>query len=152
MFMRMRDENSTTGSLGFRIQGAMLNGQRLSHRYASGRTMADCRQTLRAFLQAASPLQKQSIVTRLQAIHDAASASDWFAQQEVIGSSVLLVYDGKDPHKAGSWMIDFGRTGPAPHRLNHNSKWIQGNYEDGYLFGLGQLIQALTHSSRLCTC
>ena len=80
---------------------------------------------------------------------------------EIIGSSLLFVYDtdiqpdvvlsnslgvaGKDVKpgiQTGLWMIDFAHC--IPHQecsLTHRSAWQAGNHEDGYLFGLDNLIR-----------
>lgn len=59
---------------------------------------------------------------------------------QVIGSSILILYDRS--HKAGAWMIDFGKTLPVdtPRSLTHRTPWEVGNHEDGYLHGLDNLI------------
>ena len=142
MFMQMRDANSTTGSLGFRIQGAKAGGEALGHRYGQ-HTIVDCYEHLRFFFKDASPVQRQAILQRLHDLYDTAIDSVWFGNHEFIGSSILIIYDGADPNKAGSWMIDFGQTRPAPNPLKHTTKWEMGNHEDGYLFGLAQLITTL---------
>lgn len=42
-------------------------------------------------------------------------------------------------------MIDFGKTTPVPNNmyLKHDIPWVEGNREDGYLFGLASLISLL---------
>lgn len=44
-------------------------------------------------------------------------------------------------------MIDFGKTTPLPEGqvLNHRTPWVEGNREDGYLYGLDHLIDILTN-------
>ena len=59
---------------------------------------------------------------------------------EFIGSSLFLSYD---QFKVGVWLIDFAKTVPLPshiERLTHRQKWAPGNFEDGFLFGLDNLI------------
>ncbi|XP_013915980.1 PREDICTED: inositol-trisphosphate 3-kinase A-like [Thamnophis sirtalis] len=62
----------------------------------------------------------------------------------VIGSSLLFLHDQKG--HASIWMIDFGKTLPAPAHANlrHDVAWTPGSHEDGYLIGL----QHLTHTIR----
>lgn len=63
---------------------------------------------------------------------------------QVVGSSLLFVHDGSG--RARVWMIDFGKTVPLPpsQTLDHRTPWVEGNREDGYLWGLDNLINILT--------
>ena len=58
---------------------------------------------------------------------------------QLIGSSLLFVHDST---KACVWLIDFGKTVPAPNgiTIDHKSPWEVGNHEDGYLIGVQNLI------------
>lgn len=62
----------------------------------------------------------------------------------MVGSSLLFVHDQSG--RAGVWMIDFGKTVsmPPPLTLDHRSLWVEGNHEDGYLWGLDNFIDILT--------
>lgn len=61
---------------------------------------------------------------------------------QVVGSSLLLMYDDS---KVGAWLIDFAKTRPVPDHLtvNHRSAWSPGNHEEGFLYGLDQLIRVM---------
>jgi 1D-myo-inositol-triphosphate 3-kinase len=40
-------------------------------------------------------------------------------------------------------MIDFAKVRPLPDgiSINHQSEWVEGNHEDGYLLGIHSLIE-----------
>ncbi|XP_023568627.1 inositol-trisphosphate 3-kinase A isoform X2 [Octodon degus] len=86
---------------------------------------------------------KKRYLNRLQQIRDTLEVSEFFRKHEVIGSSLLFVHD--HCHRAGVWLIDFGKTTPLPDGqiLDHRRPWEEGNREDGYLLGLDNLIGIL---------
>lgn len=90
--------------------------------------------------QDAEKLLKEQLVTRLQQLEHAFTRSPFFGSHEIIGSSLLLIHDGT---RLGVWMIDFAKAVPLPTgvHVDHVSDWRLGNHEDGYLFGLQNLIR-----------
>lgn len=53
------------------------------------------------------------------------------------------MYDKKG--HTGAWLIDFSKTVPikAGEKLTHRAEWAVGNHEDGFLFGIDNLIQVI---------
>lgn len=84
----------------------------------------------------------KKVIERLYQLRSSLKTSTFFASHELVGSSLLIVYD---KHKIGVWMIDFAKTVPLPDaiEIDHCSPWLKGNHEDGYLFGVENLINIL---------
>lgn len=83
---------------------------------------------------------KRQLQDRLAELRRAFMNSKFFSTHEIIGSSLLLIHDGT---KLGVWMIDFAKSVPLPEgtTIDHLSPWKLGNHEDGYLYGLNNLIR-----------
>lgn len=82
------------------------------------------------------------MLLRLKEIRKNFQLSSFFAKHEIIGSSLLIIHDS---NSLGIWMIDFAKTVPLPQgtAIDHLQPWTRGNHEDGYLFGLNNLIRLL---------
>lgn len=99
----------------------------------------DVSDTMSLFLNSREDV-RQRVVTRLQEIKSKLDQSVYFKRHEVVGSSILILYDDV---KVGAWLIDFAKTRPVPEgiTLNHRVPWSPGNHEEGFLFGLDNLIR-----------
>lgn len=53
-----------------------------------------------------------------------------------------MIYDND---KVGVWLIDFAKTQELPkgQKVTHRKAWEQGNQEEGFLFGLDNLISTI---------
>ena len=80
------------------------------------------------------------MLRRLKDIRANLERSEFFRSHEVIGSSLLFVYDSTG--QSSIHMIDFGKTAEVPPgiQVDHRTPWEEGNHEDGYLWGLDNLI------------
>ncbi|KAK1793504.1 hypothetical protein P4O66_011873 [Electrophorus voltai] len=87
---------------------------------------------------------KGSYIRRLNDIRHTLKVSEFFMKHEVIGSSLLFIHDRTE--RAEVWLIDFGKTTALLEGqiLDHCRPWQEGNREDGYLWGLDNLLQTLT--------
>lgn len=81
---------------------------------------------------------------QLEELRSVLEKSPFFRTHEVVGSSLLFVHDASG--QARVWMIDFGKTVPLPEplTLDHRTSWVEGNREDGYLWGLDNLVEIFT--------
>ncbi|KAL6479332.1 hypothetical protein MHYP_G00127650, partial [Metynnis hypsauchen] len=141
-YMQWRETLSSTATLGFRIEGIKkadgtcnTNFKKTKHREQVMKALEDFvdgnTQILRSYLQ------------RLKELRSVLETSKFFRTHEVVGSSLLFVHDSSG--QARVWMIDFGKTVPLPlhQTLDHRTPWKEGNREDGYLWGLDNLIDIL---------
>ncbi|KAM6222977.1 inositol-trisphosphate 3-kinase C isoform 2-T2 [Rhynchocyon petersi] len=123
-YMQWRETMSSTSTLGFRIEGI---------KKADGTCNTNFKKT-----------QELEQVTK--ALQDFVDGDLGIL---VVGSSLLFVHDCTGLAKV--WMIDFGKTVALPDHqtLSHRMPWAEGNREDGYLWGLDNMIhllQGLTQS------
>jgi len=146
-YMQWRETMSSTNTLGFRIEGIKKCDGTCRTDFKKTRSRQDVIQVFRDFVGENVNILK-SYLSRLTEIRQALKASHFFRKHEVIGSSLLFIHD--HTCKAQVWIIDFGKTTPMPEgqMLNHNVPWQEGNREDGYLWGLENLIHTLESVSR----
>lgn len=141
-YMQWRESMSSTNTLGFRIEGIKKYDGTCRTDFKKTRSREDVIQVFRDFVGGDFDILK-SYLRRLTEIQQALKTSDFFRKHEVIGSSLLFIHDHTG--SAQVWIIDFGKTTALPEgqTLSHEIPWQEGNREDGYLWGLENLIQTL---------
>ncbi|KAG7329276.1 hypothetical protein KOW79_007450 [Hemibagrus wyckioides] len=142
-YMQWRDSTSSTSTLGFRIEGIMTENGIVRRDFNKTQSKEQVTETLLLFTKKQMHIL-EAYLTRLDALKETLQQSAFFRNHEVIGGSLLFVHDGPT-NKANIWMIDFGKTTPLPSNvhLKHDIPWVEGNREDGYLFGLTSLISLM---------
>jgi len=140
-YMQFREEQSSTSSLGFRIEAVKFRDSKEPvSDLKTTKTESEVGTIMSKFLPE-NPTLRSQLLNRLSDIRDALESSEFFQTHEIIGSSVLLIHDSQ---RAGAWLIDFAKTIPSPvGRLSHRAKWQMGNHEDGYLCGMDSLIRVV---------
>ncbi|KAH7728452.1 inositol trisphosphate 3-kinase form 2 [Aphelenchoides avenae] len=144
-YMQFRERESSTATLGFRIEAAQLPGGKLRKSFKKVRDRDQVLETLMQFFGSRPEDVRAQLAKRLKEIRSGIEQSEFFRNHEVVGSSILIIYDDTPPVRAGAWMIDFAKTTRVPDgmTLDHRTSWQLGNHEDGYLTGLDNLIDIL---------
>ncbi|KAH7728453.1 LFE-2 protein [Aphelenchoides avenae] len=144
-YMQFRERESSTATLGFRIEAAQLPGGKLRKSFKKVRDRDQVLETLMQFFGSRPEDVRVQLAKRLKEIRSGIEQSEFFRTHEVVGSSILIIYDDTPPVRAGAWMIDFAKTTRVPDgmTLDHRTSWQLGNHEDGYLTGLDNLIDIL---------
>ena len=164
-YMQFRERVSSTAAFGWRIEGIATAGGGKHPSTKQTREPADLLAALGWFLRPDAPLPPRQVLhatflAKLRALRVDLAASDWFTHTEIVGSSILLVYDAAPldaynqrasrghgaaaaegaGQSAAVYMIDFAKALPSEGALTHTEPWVNGNREDGYLAGLDSLI------------
>ncbi|XP_011609795.1 inositol-trisphosphate 3-kinase C isoform X1 [Takifugu rubripes] len=141
-YMQWRETLSSTTSLGFRIEGFRKANEECYTNFKRTKSRAQVTEALDNFVESNQHVMWGYLI-RLKQLRQALETSDFFRRHEVVGSSLLFVHDWSG--RTGVWMIDFGKTAPLPPELtvDHRTPWVEGNREDGYLWGLDNLIDTL---------
>ncbi|KAK9959132.1 hypothetical protein ABG768_011211 [Culter alburnus] len=139
-YMQWRETLSSTATLGFRIEGIKKADGTCNTSFKKTKHKEQVMKALGDFVDGNTQLMR-SYLQRLEELRSALETSEFFRTHEVVGSSLLFVHDASG--LARVWMIDFGKTIPLPppQTLDHRTPWAEGNREDGYLWGLDNLIQ-----------
>ncbi|XP_035534051.1 inositol-trisphosphate 3-kinase B isoform X2 [Morone saxatilis] len=142
-YMQWRETISSTATLGFRIEGVKKEDGTVNRDFKKTKTREQVTAAFHDFVKGNKDILT-SYLTRLEEIKKTLEISPFFKTHEVIGSSLLFVHDSKG--RAKVWMIDFGKTTPLPEgdELTHRASWVEGNREDGYLFGLDSLVNIIS--------
>ncbi|MED6283620.1 hypothetical protein CHARACLAT_010748 [Characodon lateralis] len=138
-YMQWRETISSTATLGFRIEGVKKEDGTVNRDFKKTKTREQVVAAFNDFVKGDKEILNKYL-TRLKEIRATLETSPFFKSHEVIGSSLLFVHDSRK--RAKVWMIDFGKTTPLTdgEELTHRASWIEGNREDGYLFGLDSLV------------
>ncbi|CAK8694275.1 unnamed protein product [Clavelina lepadiformis] len=138
-YMQWREHVTSTSNLGFRIEGIKKSNNDPSKDYKLTKSVEQVTVAFKYFIDDNIDVLEKYI-ERLKEMREALESSDFFHRHEAIGSSLLFVHDSSG--LANVWMIDFGKTSrlPEDQTLDHRSQWIEGNREDGYLFGMDNVI------------
>ncbi|XP_068205108.1 inositol-trisphosphate 3-kinase homolog isoform X2 [Palaemon carinicauda] len=138
-YMDFRDKMSSSRSLGFRIEALKMSGSDAVTELQTVRSREEVANIMNGFLKGRDSTKRQ-IIERLQHLRKVFVNSPFFQRHEVIGSSILIIFDDE---KAGVWMIDFAKTVPLPAgvKVTHEEPWELGNHEEGYLYGIDNLLR-----------
>ncbi|XP_067847338.1 inositol-trisphosphate 3-kinase A [Heptranchias perlo] len=138
-YMQWRETLSSTATLGFRIEGVKKADGTGSTNFKRTKTKEQILQVFEDFVNGNKNIMR-AYLTRLKKIRKTLESSEFFKMHEVIGSSLLFIHDKNELAKV--WLIDFGKTTKLPNgqTLNHRLPWQEGNREDGYLWGLDNMI------------
>lgn len=138
-YMMFREQMSSTTSKGFRIEALRMKGSSPITDLKRIKTDDEVHETVSRFLCNKRNLN-QELLNRLKKIRNYVEKSIFFQSHEIVGSSILIIYD--EEH-VGAWLIDFAKSRPLDKNLkiDHRREWIQGNHEEGLLFGVDELIK-----------
>lgn len=142
-YMQWRETISSTATLGFRIEGVKKEDGTVNRDFKKTKTREQVTAAFHDFVKGNKDILN-SYLSRLKEIRATLELSPFFKTHEVIGSSLLFVHDRTGQAKV--WMIDFGKTTPLSEgkELTHRASWVEGNREDGYLFGLDSLVDIIS--------
>lgn len=168
-YLRYRDTLTSTSTLGFRIDAAMISKDKGKKRqpidvnFRALKDEAQVVKTMETFFQA-SPVLLKAVLIKLEHMRSALERSTFFHKHAFVRSSILIVYD-HDAHaklikQGGSAedlisitspaalevkMIDFAHSHRVAdsRKLTHRAAWKQGTDEDGYLTGVDSLVKII---------
>uniref|UniRef100_A0A667ZUC9 Kinase n=1 Tax=Myripristis murdjan TaxID=586833 RepID=A0A667ZUC9_9TELE len=142
-YMQWRETISSTATLGFRIEGIKKEDGTVNRDFKKTKTREQVTTAFHDFVKG-----NNDILVSVSALFFTPPNVSLSVALQVIGSSLLFVHDNKG--RAKVWMIDFGKTTPLPdgEELTHRASWVEGNREDGYLFGLDSVLDIISSMSK----
>lgn len=142
-YMQFREGESSTAEYGFRMEALRIAGEPVTTNLKQVKTKEQIKSVLKKFIYGNKNIQN-CLTRRLEEIREKFEESPYFMSHEIVGSSILLMYDKNE--KCGAWMIDFSKTIPVDSgiTITHRAPWQLGNHEDGFLTGLDNLILLLS--------
>jgi 1D-myo-inositol-triphosphate 3-kinase len=162
-WMTVRDAQSTTSGLGYRIDGIAGYHHKSSDdvvaKLQSVRTADEAHDILQEFVESAANtngarndnqdtalLIAKRLKEKLGCMLDAVRSSDFVRSYEFVGSSVLLIADARG--QTGVYWIDFAKSQKLPLGtvVTHSASWAFGNHEDGILTGICNLRDLTTYT------
>ncbi|MBN3285034.1 IP3KB kinase, partial [Polyodon spathula] len=146
-YMQWRESMSSTHSLGFRIEGIKKEDGTCSTDFKRTKTQEQVTLVFRDFVEGNKRIM-ETYLAKLEEIRRVLESSEFFKSHEVIGSSLLFIHDRNE--LANVWLIDFGKTTPLSEgqTLTHRAEWCEGNREDGYLWGLDNMVGLVRNIAR----
>ncbi|XP_012540122.1 inositol-trisphosphate 3-kinase homolog isoform X1 [Monomorium pharaonis] len=140
-YMQFREQQSSTCSHGFRIEAMKLPGAPPITDLKKVKSHSEVLDIIKQFLGKHEDT-RQKILARLRNLRIKIEQSKYFETHEIIGSSIFMIYDSE---KVGVWLIDFAKTREVPdgRKLTHRRPWEEGNHEEGFLYGLDNLISTI---------
>jgi 1D-myo-inositol-triphosphate 3-kinase len=146
-WMTFNDSITTTAKLGARIDGISNSQGNLPQQDLKLlQTVSDMSKCIvdhffSGHNSADASTAAESVLSRLRAIQEAFLTSAFASRHSFVGTSLLFIVEQGGP-SAAVYMIDFAKTLPLPEgvAIDHRSPWVPGNYEDGLLTGLENLI------------
>ncbi|XP_041122881.1 inositol-trisphosphate 3-kinase A-like [Polyodon spathula] len=146
-YMQWRESMSSTHSLGFRIEGIKKEDGTCSTDFKRTKTQEQVTLVFRDFVEGNKRIM-ETYLAKLEEIRRVLESSEFFKSHEVIGSSLLFIHDRNE--LANVWLIDFGKTTPLSkgQTLTHRAEWCEGNREDGYLWGLDNMVALVRNIAR----
>ncbi|KAL4217034.1 hypothetical protein ACF0H5_023490 [Mactra antiquata] len=142
-YMQFRERESSTAEFGFRIEALRITGEAPTSNLKRVKSKEQIHDVLSKFVNDRRTVQN-SLLEKLANIREKIENSPFFMSHELIGSSLLVMFDKIG--QCGVWVIDFSKTNLIDEsmEITHRLPWKLGNHEDGFLFGLDNLIQFFT--------